>query len=115
MTKRIQLKRTRGWRLPENAISVARPGRWGNPFKIGADVDDVPYWIVKQAGHSIFSLAAGAKITRELAIAFFRVWAIKNLDLTPLRDKDYLACWCRLDESCHADVIIELLNEKKSS
>jgi Domain of unknown function (DUF4326) len=32
MTKRIQLRRTKGWRLPEGAVSVARPTKWGNPF-----------------------------------------------------------------------------------
>jgi MT-A70/Domain of unknown function (DUF4326) len=35
--KRIQLRRTSGWRLPEGAISVTRPGRWGNPFRVGDD------------------------------------------------------------------------------
>jgi hypothetical protein len=24
-----------GWRMPQNAIYVGRPTRWGNPFKIG--------------------------------------------------------------------------------
>jgi len=31
---RIQRKRTKGWRMPENTISVCRPGKWGNPFKV---------------------------------------------------------------------------------
>lgn len=31
----IQLRRTKGWRLPAGAVSVARPGRWGNPFIFG--------------------------------------------------------------------------------
>jgi hypothetical protein len=35
MPERIQLKRTRGWRLPEGAVSVARPTRWGNPWRVG--------------------------------------------------------------------------------
>lgn len=32
---RIQLRRSKGWRMPPNTISVARPGRWGNPFRMG--------------------------------------------------------------------------------
>ena len=30
---RVQHRRTRGWRMPENTISVTRPGPWGNPFR----------------------------------------------------------------------------------
>jgi hypothetical protein len=33
--KRIQRKRTKGWRMPQNATYVGRPTRWGNPFSIG--------------------------------------------------------------------------------
>lgn len=33
MPDRIQLKRTAGFRLPEGAVSVARPTQWGNPFR----------------------------------------------------------------------------------
>lgn len=32
---RIQLSRSRGWRLPTGAKSVARPTRYGNPFRVG--------------------------------------------------------------------------------
>lgn len=37
MPDRIQLKRTKGWRLPEGAASVARPTKWGNPFAYRKD------------------------------------------------------------------------------
>ena len=30
---RIQLRRTKGWRMPENTVKVDRTTRWGNPFK----------------------------------------------------------------------------------
>ena len=32
--KRFQLRRTKGWRLPDGAVSCARPGRYGNPFSL---------------------------------------------------------------------------------
>ena len=32
---RIQRKRTAGWRMPEGAVYVGRPSKWGNPFKVG--------------------------------------------------------------------------------
>lgn len=30
--RRIQRRRTKGWRMPEGAVYVGRPTRWGNPF-----------------------------------------------------------------------------------
>ena len=36
MPQRIQRNRTRGWRMPENAVYVGRPGPWGNPYTISA-------------------------------------------------------------------------------
>ena len=35
MPKRIQRRRTRGWRMPEGAIYVGRPTKWGNPYLVG--------------------------------------------------------------------------------
>jgi hypothetical protein len=32
MPIRIQRKRTKGWKMPENTIDCTRPGPWGNPF-----------------------------------------------------------------------------------
>lgn len=34
MPERIQRKRTKGWRMPEGAIYVGRPTKWGNPIQI---------------------------------------------------------------------------------
>lgn len=33
--RRVQQRRTAGWRKPENTVSVARPSKWGNPFRVG--------------------------------------------------------------------------------
>ena len=87
--ERIQLSRKKGWRLPPNTISVSRPGKWGNPFSV-------------------------AEYGRELAVRNFRnrlvgLIAIGALDLSELRGKN-LACWCRMGESCHADVLLEMAN-----
>lgn len=35
--RRIQRKRTRGWRKPEGCIDVTRNSQWGNPFVVGKD------------------------------------------------------------------------------
>ena len=31
---RVQLRRTKGWRMPVNTVTVARPTKWGNPFMV---------------------------------------------------------------------------------
>ena len=31
--KRIQRKRTKGWRMPPGAVYVGRPTKWGNPWR----------------------------------------------------------------------------------
>lgn len=36
--RRIQRKRTKGWKMPENTVYVGRPTKWGNPWRVG-DVD----------------------------------------------------------------------------
>ena len=33
--KRIQRKRIKGWRMPENTVYVGRGSKWGNPHKSG--------------------------------------------------------------------------------
>lgn len=34
MPNRIQRKRIKGWRMPEGAVFVGRPTKWGNPFQL---------------------------------------------------------------------------------
>ena len=105
--RRIQRRRTRGWRMPDGAVYVGRPSKWGNPFMVGASRGDrlPPY-------------------TNATAAARYRQWlastdsqpphgvdrAVILRDLHELAGKD-LACWCPLDEACHADVLLELANE----
>ncbi|QLF83864.1 hypothetical protein SEA_MOOSEHEAD_55 [Gordonia phage Moosehead] len=33
--RRIQRKRSKGWRMPEGAVYVGRPTKWGNRFALG--------------------------------------------------------------------------------
>jgi hypothetical protein len=99
--RRIQLSRERGWRMPAGAVSVARPTRWGNPYRVkptrgrGGSVD----WMVatRESPDGIYTFCCEEDAIR-LA-----------LDLAPLRGHD-LACWCPLSWPCHADVLLELAN-----
>jgi hypothetical protein len=83
-------KHNRRDRLPPGVRLVARPSRWANPFKISPRLD------------------------RPEAIASFRRYAEERLArepgwLDPLRAASGLACYCKLDEACHADVLIEMI------
>ncbi len=108
---RIQRKRTKGWRMPENTVSVTRPGKWGNPFVVNMVVPDE--WISKldKDDHFHFmKFECGYIDNAENAIMLFRKYAVPMLDLSTLKGKN-LACFCSLDKPCHADVLLELANK----
>lgn len=89
--KRIQRMRRRGWRKPEGAVYVGRPSRWGN-YCVG--------WPKEEAVRR-FEAYARERARREPE------W------LEPLIGHD-LMCWCRLDEVCHADVLLRLCEEEET-
>ncbi len=97
--QRIQLRRTKGWRKPDNTVVVARPSKWGNPYAVG----ELIQW----------PSGAWRNRTAEKAVEQYRQYAECWLDPTELRGKN-LACWCPLDQPCHADVLLELANRDAS-
>lgn len=129
MTKpvRIQRRRTKGWKMPANTVSVTRPGKWGNPFFI-INEEGVP-WVSDARdpntpvlnGDVAELLGLGeANLTWDAArkgvVALFRARCIDGLpNLASLRGKN-LACWCpHVDVfgkkfHCHADVLLEIAN-----
>jgi len=102
---RIQRKRTKGWKMPENAVYVGRPGMWGNPFEVTEG--RTPTEAVN--AYEIWLTDAGctAGIPRK---KFAILAAMDEL----LRGKDLL-CWCPLDQPCHADILLELANKGEIS
>ena len=122
---RIQRKRTKGWRMPENTIAVSRPGEWGNPFVFAdrTNAELVEYyrcWIEDGEIHpdidTHFEAPDGSR-TRILGLELPSLIARTALLLriNELRGKN-LACWCPLTDvhgnkvPCHADVLLELAN-----
>ena len=95
MPKRIQRKRTKGWRLPEGAICVTHPGKWGNPFDTARE----------------FRLWLAGEIY-PMHIQHIRKYILDHIQ--ELRGHD-LSCWCKLDEECHADVLLELANKDEAT
>lgn len=91
MPVRVQLRRTKGWRLPPNTIVVSRPSKWGNPWQVG------------KHGDRAFCLQKFEEFFRHGAL---RVRPEHARD--ELRGKN-LACWCK-PGPCHADVLLEIAN-----
>lgn len=106
--RRVQLSRAKGWRMPPNTVKVDRTTRWGNPFVV---VNHFPgHWDVLPPGRLYApETFYGRREALTRAVERFRTEAAAILDLEPLRGKN-LACWCALDQPCHADVLLELAN-----
>jgi hypothetical protein len=124
--KRIQLRRTKGWRKPPGAIVVARPSKWGNPFAVRqcstplcrADRLAVRHWHVYDPDAGAFGLSEPTKsVAAGVAVDWFHQAIYDESEWVPETDairtelagRD-LACWCPLDQPCHADVLLELAN-----
>lgn len=114
MPERIQLRRVKGWRMPLNARSVARPSKWGNGWRIIHRGGTWDVWTPE--GESFI------RVHREeaaaLAVELHREWIIRMLELNAdfrallvaeLAGRD-LACYCPLDMPCHATTLLELAN-----
>lgn len=89
---RLRLSRAKGFNLQAvsralnglEAVNVARPTKWGNPFTVANSGGVHP------------------------AIRYACEYA-RYVDAHPLRGKN-LACWCAPDAACHADTLLELAN-----
>jgi hypothetical protein len=98
--RRIKMQRTKGWRMPADAVYVGRPTVWGNPWRVGGK-------------------AHGALGPREAVAEYERALTGGQLHdrdgtqlmdrLAELRGRD-LACWCDLDQPCHADILLRYAN-----
>lgn len=111
--KRIQRKRTKGWRMPEGAVYVGRPTKFGNPYT----VQPIGHteWIVCEWGEMIGGKTRSRATALVQCLDWYHKWAqlqiaIEPKWLEPLRGKD-LACFCPLDQPCHADILLALSNE----
>lgn len=147
MPQRVQLTRQRPWRHDHpDAMIVARPSRWGNPFALGSPSGLARVPAVTHAGkpweYEGRISAAGMRhdyhhgggritivhvraMTRAETVECYRAlvtgggWPIDwkpngrwpNVDQirAELAGRD-LACWCPLDEPCHADVLLAIAN-----
>lgn len=78
--------------MPANTVYVGRGSRWGNPYRVGTCMIPDAY----------------------AAVGVFRANLPLRFECSELRGKN-LACWCALDQPCHADVLLELANTKDAT
>lgn len=110
MPERIQLKRTKGWRMPQNTVKVDRTTKWGNPFVPGkpAPVGPTKGAMVIDRRHAFVLYRSLAPLSESLVAAARTELAGKNL-----------ACWCGKDDPyedvCHAAVLLSLANAQSSA
>jgi hypothetical protein len=110
---RVQRKRTKGWRKPDNTVNVTRPGKWGNPFDLKAEENKL-YMERKPRGlfRSIKEIAEVEAQARVNAVDHFkssRTAADKALIKQELKGKN-LMCWCKEGEYCHGDILLQIAN-----
>ena len=123
--ERIQRKRTKGWRMPVGTVYVGRPTKWGNPFFVERLGTMPTTWYVGEYYAADFrnTRVFGGYGTRQeasqRAVALYALHTgplgMHELDMDEVRrelaGRD-LACWCPLDQPCHADVLLELANRE---
>ena len=92
MPRRYQRSRRKGARLPDGVVVVTRPTKWGNPHPLELGrAEAVRRYEQDLVGGRLAVTVADAE--REL------------------RGRD-LACYCPLDEPCHADVLLRYANRQ---
>jgi hypothetical protein len=86
MPRRIQCRRDRPWQTTPKAVYVGRPSRWGNSYRVGVH-------------------GTAAQCVRLYATHYGANAAYRAEVRAALAGKD-LACWCKPDQPCHADVLL---------
>jgi hypothetical protein len=133
---RIQRKRTKGFRMPPNTIYVGRPSRWANAWKIGSNIYDPATNTFRKCETAADVVLAFRRCVdwdpaaksvlptfdeNGKRAGYLEVWGGYSDEIHVnqssikkyLRSKN-LACWCALDQPCHADVLLEIANEQKA-
>ncbi|MFI6296810.1 DUF4326 domain-containing protein [Nonomuraea sp. NPDC050790] len=123
--KRIQRKRTRGWKRPDNCVIVDRTSKYGNPWAV--TLDPGRGWRVHPAGDKrllspdIVGWWANRADAAAQAVSLYSSWFRNQPELVELACEELpgkdLACPCPLPESvwepdhCHAAFLIDFVRE----
>lgn len=121
MPKRIQRKRTAGWKAPEGAKYVGRGSRFGNPFVVGQDAHDRAHatalyreWLENNS-YDVHPPEISPE--QRQAMDDRRDWILTHAPELAGRN---LMCWCPRPEPgepdhCHARILLNLANTKETA
>jgi len=105
--QRIQLRRSKGWKMPANTVKVDRTTKWGNPFLVTPEV-------TREQSIAFYEKMIAGKPAKDSALSVAQQREMRDVILAnvgELTGKN-LACWCSLDGPCHGDVLLKLANPK---
>jgi hypothetical protein len=116
----VQLKRTKGYRMPQGCVKVARPTLFGNPF---GTANEYRLWLTTdwepKNRSSYFADGWGWSKFSTMDKDGILCWNYEKLrsrkqiillNIPLLRGKP-IACFCQLGTNCHRKVLIELANK----
>ena len=118
--QRIQLSRAKGWKMPPNTVSIARPGRWGNLYRVDVFGLQLALALYRNTLEGCWSPALVAGLSDELAHEAYRLHCEMRVRLrcnppSLLRGRN-VACWCSLPKPgepdlCHGAPLLEIANK----
>lgn len=96
--------------MPENTVKVDRSTRWGNPFIVGlhGNTGECVYWYL-MLGKGYLCLGHGDDCAEQQIKAQNALDTEAKKGWPTLRGKN-LACWCRSNKPCHADLLLCMAN-----
>lgn len=123
---RVQRRRTKGYRLPPNTVYVGRGTKWGNPFRAYSElkyqmvVDDRTSTVKDMVLERRTPENWRAMTTKAVELFALHIGplGLYEIDYSEIRAElagKNLACWCPLDQPCHADVLLEIANREEDA
>lgn len=120
--KRIQRKRTKGFRTPPNTRYVGRGTRFGNPFILSDDGYIYCRHMIATCKDKWIRWSLNGGFETKDIVELYERWLNGELkdrkflpapptqeEIQTLKGKN-LSCFCSLEKPCHADVLLNIAN-----
>lgn len=119
---RVQRKRTKGYKSPQKTKFCGRTAGenpYSNPYRI-KEISPGKYILENtKSGIKGITIHTSKETAAKTAVQWFAFYLNRKYPtkqemktfLEPLRQYDYLSCWCRKDAAhCHVDYLISMIN-----